>query len=56
MSVGSGRLRYRWFDHQRDYYLKHGYDYKEATRHAQADEEYIYQLLMGKPRDDRHSH
>jgi len=42
----------RFYEAARDYYLKQGYDYKEASRHAKADENFWYELLMGKKRDE----
>jgi hypothetical protein len=36
----------------RDFYLKEGFDFKEASRHAKADEDMWYELLMGKKSND----
>lgn len=42
-----------FYQTQRDAYMEEfGYDYKEASRHAKADEDMWYELLMGKKREE----
>lgn len=41
-----------FYQKAREFYMKEGFDYKEASRHATADEKMWRDLLLGRAEND----